>query len=149
MNISKEMDSRSEMFSKFINQENIILEFAVAEDIYFAFQRVSGDFNPLHTDTGFARRKGFKERVMYGNILNAFVSFFVGMSLPSRDVIIQSQDIAFHKPVFLNDRILLKASVDSFSEATRTIQYKLRFERNDSALKNTLIAKGHVQIGLI
>lgn len=140
-----------------IDQQNIpsflleekILEFKVTPDKYFSFQRVSEDFNPLHTDSEFAKSKGFEGKVMYGNILNAFISYFVGMSLPSRDVIIQCQDISFHKPVYLNDTIILKAQKDTYSEATRSIIYKLRFERKDGREKNTLIAKGHVQIGLI
>ena len=52
----------------------------VTPDVYFGFQRISSDFNPLHTDEAFAKSKGFPGRVMYGNILNAFVSHFVGMA---------------------------------------------------------------------
>ena len=124
------------------------LDFIVSEDVYFAFQRVSKDFNPLHTDINFAKSKGYQDKVMYGNILNAFVSYFVGMGLPDRNVIIQSQDIAYHEPVYLNDRLVLKTKMENYSEATQTIVYKLRFERIESN-KNTLVAKGHVQIGLL
>ncbi len=82
--------------------------YRVTPDVYFGFQRCSGDFNPLHTDAAFAEKEGFAECVMYGNILNAFISHFVGMLLPIRDVMIQSQDICFNKPVFLNDVIELE-----------------------------------------
>lgn len=55
--------------------------FIVSLAVYTAFQQCSGDYNPLHTDEEFARGKGFPERVMYGNILNAFVSMLIGESL--------------------------------------------------------------------
>lgn len=127
---------------------NIQFTYKVTPDVYYSFQRCSNDYNPLHTDEAFSKRKGFEGRVMYGNILNAFVSHFVGMLLPSREVMIQSQDINYHKPVYLNDVILLEAGIDTVSEAVNIINYKLKFRRVGGA-KNELVAKGHVQIGLL
>lgn len=120
----------------------------VTPDVYYSFQRISNDYNPLHTDETFAQRKGFPQRVMYGNILNGFVSHFVGMSLPSRDVMIQTQDIQYRKPVFLNDTILLKSEIETISEAVEIINYKLKFYRITES-KNELVASGHVQIGTL
>ena len=120
----------------------------VTEDVYNAFQKASGDYNPLHTDTAFAKAKGYPQCVMYGNILNCFVSHFVGMILPMKEVMIQTQDIQYHKPVFLNDEIKLCAEVEDYSEAVRIINYRLKFYRNNTD-KLQLVAKGHVQIGLI
>lgn len=102
-------------------------DYEVTPEVYYAFQRCSNDYNPLHTDTAFAEGKGFGQRVMYGNILNAFVSHFVGMLLPSRHVMIQAQDIKFHRPVFLHDVLTLEASVDQVCEAVNSVIYKLRF----------------------
>lgn len=124
--------------------------YRVTPEVYYSFQRCSNDYNPLHTDEAFAHDKGFKSCVMYGNILNAFVSHFVGMLLPSRDVMIQSQEISYHKPVFLNDEIQLEANVDTISEAVNIIDYKLKFRRlTGEGTKPELVAKGHVQIGLL
>ena len=123
--------------------------YQVTPEVYHAFQSCSGDFNPLHTDVTFAQSKGFSGCVMYGNILNAFISHFVGMLLPTSEVMIQSQDISFHKPVFLNDQISLEATVDTVSEAVGIIEYKLKVRRISEGAKPELVAKGHVQIGLL
>lgn len=128
---------------------NIQNTYKVTTDVYYSFQRCSNDYNPLHTDKAFAERKGFEGCVMYGNILNAFISHFVGMLVPYREVMIQSQDINFHKPVYLNDEILLEAGIDTVSEAVNIINYKLKFRRIKHGEKPELIAKGHVQIGLL
>lgn len=122
--------------------------YQVTSEVYDSFQHCSSDFNPLHTDSAYANSKGFSGIVMYGNILNAFVSHFVGMLLPSKEVIIQSQDICFHKPVFLNDEILLESEIDIVSEAVNIINYKLKFRRF-SGTKPEMVAKGHVQVGLL
>lgn len=124
------------------------VEYEVSPEVYFAFQRCSKDYNPLHTDTYYANNQGFSDCVMYGNILNAFVSHFVGMTLPSRDVMIQSQDISYHRPVYMNDRLELQYTIDHVSEAVNSITYKLKFYRLQNQ-KTELVAKGHVSVGLL
>ena len=122
--------------------------YVITQEVYDSFQRCSGDLNPLHTDDAYAISKGFQGPVMYGNILNAFISHFVGMLLPAKEVMIQSQEISFHKPVYLNDEILLEAVVEQVSEVVNVIVYKLKFRRRKED-KTELVAKGHVQIGLL
>lgn len=122
--------------------------YRVTPEVYKHFLLCSGDMNPLHTDETYAREKGFEGCVMYGNILNCFISHFVGMLLPTPHVMIQSQDISFHKPVFLSDEITLQASIDTVSEAVNIINYKLKFYKQQTDGRQ-LVAKGHVQIGLL
>lgn len=136
-------------FQELVEKSQAIeVTYHVTPEVYFGFQRISSDYNPLHTDEAFAKSKGFPERVMYGNILNGFVSHFVGMALPSRDVMIQTQDIQYRKPVYLNDTILLKSEIETVSDAVEIINYKLKFYRVAEP-KNVLVASGHVQIGTL
>lgn len=125
-----------------------VCNFVVTQNVYDAFQQCSGDLNPLHVDEEFAKKKGFRSCVMYGNILNAFVSYYVGMALPDKNVMIQAQDINYRKPVFLNDHIQIVSAVDDVSEAVNVIIYKLKFYRMIDE-KRELVANGHVQIGLL
>ena len=135
--------------NEFASQSSMIRHsYKITQEVYDSFQRCSNDFNPLHTDRSYALDKGFQGCVMYGNILNAFISHFVGMLLPSKEVMIQSQEIFFHKPVYLNDNILLEATVEQVSEAVNVVIYKLKFRRCLED-KVELVAKGHVQIGLL
>ena len=128
--------------------EKISYLYKVTPDVYYCFQRCSNDYNPLHTDAAFARSKGFNSCVMYGNILNAFISHFVGMLLPTRELMIQAQEINFMRPVYLNDEVELEATVHEVSDGAGMIDYKLRFRRIVEG-KNELVARGHVKIGLL
>ena len=103
--------------------------YKVTPDVYYSFQRCSNDFNPLHTDAAFAAKKGFDKIVVYGNVLNAFVSHFVGMLLPTRDVMILGQNISFRKPVFLNDELDLEAKMEKCTEDLGLITYALKFRK--------------------
>lgn len=128
---------------------HIAHSYQVTPDVYYSFQRCSNDYNPLHTDTAYAKRKGFDSPVMYGNILNAFLSHFVGMLLPTREVMILSQTILFQNPIFLNDEIMLETSIDKFSPTVNFIDYKYKFKKNVGDGKSILIANGHIQIKLL
>ncbi len=119
--------------------------FIVTEDVYNGFIHVFGDRNPLHTDEQFAIEKGFKGMVMHGNILNGFLSYFVGERLPSKDVIIHAQEIKFPNPVYMNDRLEFEAIVGEISEAVEVAIIKFKF-------RNTLgkiVGKGEIQIGML
>ena len=118
--------------------------FVVDEPTYKGFINVFKDNNPLHTDEGYAVSKGFKSRVMHGNILNGFLSYFVGECLPTKDVIIHSQQIGFSGPVYLNDKLEFEAVVSEVYESVRTVKFKFLF-KNAEGKK---VAKGEIQIGL-
>ena len=119
-------------------------KYIITEMVYNGFISVFGDRNPLHVDDDFARGKGFKSRVMHGNILNGFISHFVGECLPLKDVIIHSQEIKYYNPVYLNDILQLSVEVEDYFESVNTVEMQFYFHNQDS-LK---IAKGKLSIGL-
>jgi acyl dehydratase len=133
------------MLEKFAVGQTFTETFVLNEHVYRTFQECSNDLNPLHTDEVFAKSKGFRGRVMYGNILNVFLSFFIGECLPIRNVIIHSQKINYKNPVYLDDVLIFTAIVDEIHESVNTAIFKYQF---DNQLKKT-VAKGAVQIGVL
>ena len=65
--------------------------FDVSEQIYRGFVDTFKDRNPFHMDDEAARDKGFAHKVMHGNILCGFLSYFVGECLPLKSVLIHSR----------------------------------------------------------
>lgn len=136
-------------FEEFADQSaHITHTYQVTPDVYYSFQRCSNDYNPMHTDAAFARDKGFDAPIMYGNILNAFLSHFAGMLLPSRNVMILSQSILFQNPVFLNDKITFESKIDKLSPTVKVVDYKFKFRRIKED-KKELIANGHIQVKML
>ena len=119
-------------------------EFFIDSDIYEGFKKAFKDENILHTNEEYAQEKGFREKVMHGNILNGFVSFFVGELLPDKKVLIQKQEISFHKPVYLNDNLIFEAILSEVYESVNSFVFKFKFKSESG-----LVAKGKVQIGKI
>jgi acyl dehydratase len=119
--------------------------FVVTEKVYETFQECSKDMNPLHTDETFAKNKGFRGRVMYGNILGAFLSYFIGECLPAKNIIIHSQEINYRKPVYLNDTLNLRAVIREVHESVNAVIWSFSFSNQS----NEIVAKGKFQIGIL
>lgn len=119
--------------------------FTVSDEIYTGFVGLFKDKNPLHTNEEFAVKKGFKGRVMHGNILNGFLSYFIGETMPTKDVIIHSQEIQFKNAVYLNDTLQFKAEIIGFYESVNAVEFKFDFRNSEKKV----VAKGKIQIGII
>lgn len=119
--------------------------FLLSDKTYEGFIEIFQDKNPLHTDEQFAIGKGFKGRVMHGNILNGFLSYFIGECLPIKDVIIHTQSIQFKNAVYLNDKISFEGIVNEVYESVNAIEFKFSF-KNEASKE---LAKGKIQIGIL
>lgn len=119
-------------------------EFTVSEKVYKGFIEIFKDENPLHTDAAFAAAKGFPQVVMHGNILNGFLSYFIGELLPTKDVMIVSQQIDFKKPVYVGDSLNFTAKVNEVHDSVNLVEFKYDFV-NSSKVK---VAKGTITIML-
>jgi 3-hydroxybutyryl-CoA dehydratase len=119
-------------------------QFIITEHVYQGFIETFKDRNPLHVSEPFARLKGFPSVVMHGNILNGFISYFIGECLPEKNVMIYSQSIDYKKPVYLNDCITLNANISNVYESVNSIEIKFYFENQ----KQEKIAKGNILVGV-
>ncbi len=81
---------------------------------------------------------------MHGNILNCFLSHFVGECLPLENVMIFAQN-QISQPVYLDDQLQLIACVEDFFESVKMLVFKFYFT-NQKGLK---VATGKIQIGVI
>ncbi|MDN3675785.1 MaoC/PaaZ C-terminal domain-containing protein [Flavobacterium paronense] len=125
--------------------DTFVANFIVSEEIYNGFVVLFKDKNPLHTNRQFATENGFKSEVMHGNILNGFLSYFIGECLPIKNVIIHSQEIQFKNAVYLNDKLEFNAKVTGIYESVKAVEFKYDFKNADGKI----VAKGKIQIGLL
>ena len=133
------------MIALFIKGHSFNYQFCVSDKVYNSFVKTFNDKNPLHTDSAFASSKGFTDKVMHGNILNGFISFFIGECLPTKNIIIHSQEIQFKYPVYLNDKLFFEAAVSDVFESVNAVEFKFSFKNSGSKV----VAKGKIQIGIL
>ena len=99
----------------------------------------------MHTDVDYALNHGFSSVLMHGNILNGFISHFIGELLPIKNVIITDQSIKYRNPIFLNDMINLSASIVDLHQTFNLITFKYRFLN----VEDTVCATGSIQIKVL
>ncbi len=106
------------------------------------FSELSGDISPLHMVEEFARERGFRGRVVHGALLISYLSKLIGVDCPGENCLLQSMDIRFVSPVYINDEIEFQITVDQISLGVNTVVLKIKIVRGE-----TVVAKGRTQIG--
>lgn len=112
---------------------------------YHQFIDLSDDRNLMHVDDEYPKQFGFEGKIMHGNILNAFLSYFIGECLPIKNIVIQSQNIEYKKPIYIDTILKLEVVVDSVVESVNVVIFKFKF----LSLEGIVFAKGKIQIGVL
>jgi acyl dehydratase len=96
-------------------------EWTVTPQQIDAFATFSSDDNPLHMQDSFAMGFGFPGRVAHGMVTLSAISRLIGTRLPGPGSLWMSQEVHFAAPVFVNDEIQARVTVQSVSKAARVV----------------------------
>lgn len=118
--------------------------FQVSAQVQDDFMLLFKDRNILHVDDVYAKSKGFEGKVMQGNILNGYLSYFIGEMLPVKNVVIHSQQIKFAKPVYQNCILTFEAEVKDVFPSVGVVEFIYSFSNSTDR-----VASGKLQIGLL
>lgn len=77
----------------------------VSEYDVYTFAGVTGDFNPVHVNSEFAKNTMFKDRIAHGMLSAGFISAVLGTSLPGANTIYLGQELSFKAPVKIGDTV--------------------------------------------
>jgi acyl dehydratase len=102
--------------------------FKITEAMMEIFKNFSGDNSAIHRDVEFAHYHGFNDRVVYGAIQIAQLSYLVGMLLPGDFGLASDWHISFRSPLYINDEACMEAEVVHLSSATRTVKLKFKID---------------------
>jgi len=89
------------------------------------FAAASGDTNPLHLDDEFASQTRFRGRIAHGTLVGGLIS--AALARVPGLVIYLSQDLEFHNPVRIDDRITAECEIvedlgsDQYRLTTRVV----------------------------
>jgi 3-hydroxybutyryl-CoA dehydratase len=83
------------------------------------FSKISGDNNPIHLDSEYAKNTIFKRRIVHGMHSASFISGLLSGIFNDFDGIYVSQSIKFIKPIYLDEtikvRVILKKIIPAKS----------------------------------
>jgi 3-hydroxybutyryl-CoA dehydratase len=110
-------------------------QITITESMVNNFANISGDFSPIHIDEEYAKSTSFGKRVAHGMLLASFLSRVDGMYLPGKHALYFSQNLEFHNPCFINDKIKISSKVIDKSESTKIIKIESKItNQNDKLL---------------
>lgn len=138
------MDLRDLAFEDIAVGDRAELEWQpIAADID-AFAILSGDHNPLHVDSEYARAQGFPDRVAHGMLLAAKVSALVGMVLPGRRCLLLDYELSHPNPVFAGDRVTVRGEVRETWPDLHLIELSIKAVKSVDG-KDKTVARGSVK----
>src|SRR6266481_2965161 len=91
----------------------------IEESDVLGFAANSGDFNPLHVDSGFAQNTRYSQRIVHGAFQVGLASALIGMHLPGRDVLLGSDNARFLAPLYFPCRVRVGGEITAWNPASR------------------------------
>jgi 3-hydroxybutyryl-CoA dehydratase len=104
--------------------EKARLSRTVTEDDIRRMAEITGDFNPVHMDEGFASRTRFKGRIAHGLFSVGLISAVLGTKLPGPGAVFLKQTLDFLYPVRAEDMLTAEVEVTAWRADKRIITLK-------------------------
>lgn len=116
----------------------------VTEEMMTSFCQISGDINPLHCDSSYARSKGYQDKVAYGMLTALFLSTLAGVWLPGERSLIHQVEVEFPAPVYAGDVLQVEGIVKEKNDTFHFIVVKVIIKNQDG--KKVLRGKMRIQV---
>ena len=112
-------------------------ELEVTGDMVLAYAEITGDYNPLHFDAGFAGRTRFGRLIAQGGIATGLLHALVAMDMPGAGTVFVGQRWSFPKPVYIGDTIRAEATVTAVREGRpmADMAFVVRNQQEDEVLE--------------
>lgn len=125
-------------FKDIASAENMEQSFTVTitQEMMNNFLKITGDLNPMHVDSDYAKSNGFKDSLVYGLLTNSFYSTLAGVYLPGKYCLLQEVAAQFTKPVFVGDMLTVSGKVSEIQETFRRIIIKGRIKNQNGETVN-------------
>ena len=107
-----------------------------------AFGELSGDRNPLHTESAYAEGTQFGHCVLHGAFSAGLLSRLAGMHLPGSECLLHGMRLQFVQPVFLPIKVIVEGQMVSDNGIVGEVKASIR-----EAESGRLLVEGGYQFG--
>ena len=108
------------------------------------FRNITGDVNPLHRDTEYAKEHGHRDRVVFGMLTASYLSTLAGVYLPGERSLIHSVKTKFSGAVYPGDELTVEGTVTEKNDTFELIIVKVIIRNQEG----TKVVKAEMQIGV-
>lgn len=104
------------------------------------FAGLTGDFNPVHIDSVYAKNTIFKNRIAHGMLGGSLVSTVLGTRLPGPGTIFMEQNLKFKMPVYIGDTLTVEVI---FKEVLNSKKGVIKLENQISNQEGSIVTEGY------
>lgn len=119
-------------------------EVTITQEMLDGFRSITGDVNPLHCDSEYAKGKGHPDVVAYGMLTASFLSTFAGVYMPGKRSLIHEVETKLERPVYVGDTITIEGTVKEKNDTFSFIIVKILMKNQ----KGEKVLKAKMQIGV-
>ena len=116
-----------------LNQTEEIEKKITEKDIN-EFAKLSGDDNPVHTNSDSAKKTIFKQKVAHGFLSASLISTLIATKLPGPGSIYLSQNLKFLAPVFIDDLVRVKVTVEEIDQEKKKVKLQTECFKNEKKI---------------
>ncbi len=98
------------------------------------FAKLSGDNNPVHTNSDFAKMTIFKKKVAHGFLSASLISTLIATKLPGPGSIYLSQNLKFLAPVFIDDLVRVVVTVQEIDHEKKKVKLQTECFKNEKKI---------------
>lgn len=117
----------------------------ITENMQKTFTTMTGDVNPLHTDSTYASEAGYRDKVVYGMLTSSFYSTLAGCYLPGKYCVFQELNLSFANPVYIGDTLTISGIVDKVYPELKRVKIKVRITNQDGKT----VSRGNIVTGVL
>ena len=128
----------------YVGQEAVFIR-SITQDMMNSFREISGDTNPLHNDSQFAKSRGYDSCVVYGMLTASLYSCLAGVYLPGRNCLLHSVHSDFLSPVFVGDILTVSGKITEKSDNFRQLIIRAMI-RNQNNVK---VSRAKIEAGVL
>ena len=110
------------------------IERKITEKDINEFAKLSGDDNPVHTNSDFAKKTIFKQKVAHGFLSASLISMLIATKLPGPGSIYLSQNLKFLAPVFIDDLVRVKVTVEEIDQEKKKVKLQTECFKNEKKI---------------
>lgn len=120
-------------------------DFSFKQKEVIQFAKLTGDCNPLHLDEEFAKQSIFKRPIIHGFLSASIFSKIIGMKFPGEGSIYLTQELSFHRPMYIETMYTAKLVITEVNHLNNHIHLETTVftKKND---KTTISGKAIVKV---
>lgn len=101
------------------------------------------DSHPVHRSTEWAKKLGFKKKIIPGFAITSFFSNLIGTRLPGIYCVIMNLNFNFKHPVYVNDNLIFICKIINIYKNFKVVKLELIVKKNK---KNIILGLANCKI---